>query len=98
MEKYLVLWELEQSRLQVDVKERATMWKAFHGVLKQDFERGNLKEWGNFVGEHRGFSIVEGTPTEVGVLLQQYVPFVRFTVQRFVGQEEAEQVPTALLE
>jgi hypothetical protein len=97
MGKYLVLWELDESRLPVDPKERGSAWQMFMGMVKQDLETGTARDWGSFVGAHKGYTIHEGTEVEVAVALQQYVPFVRFDVIPIATVDHVNQLIEALL-
>ena len=97
MAKYLVLWEADNSRLPVDPKERATGWKALMDLVKKDIEDGVTKDWGAFVGENRGYAIFEGNDVEVGIRLQQYVPFIIFKAYAIAGVSQVDKVHKALL-
>ena len=50
MGKYLVLWKMVNARLPVDRKERAAGLGPLVAMVKQDIEKGKIKDWGNFVG------------------------------------------------
>ena len=80
MGKYLALWEVDQSRVPVDAKERGAAWNMMLEMVKQDLKSGKAKDWGAFVGEINGYSIAEGTEVEVGNMLAQYAPYVSFKV------------------
>jgi hypothetical protein len=80
MGKYLVLWEVDQSRVPVDAKERGAAWSFMLEMVKQDLKSGKAKDWGGFVGENNGYSIAEGTEVEVGNMLHQYTPYVTYKV------------------
>ena len=97
MGRYLVLWELDESKIALDPKERATGWKTFMSMVKQDLETGTAKDWGGFVGQHKGYAVHEGTEVQVGVSLQQYVPFVRFKVYPISSVSQVSQLVEALL-
>jgi hypothetical protein len=97
MGKYLVLWEMDQSRIPVDPKERGAAWMAFLGLVKQDLETGTVTEWGAFVGETKGYAIHEGTEVEVAVTMQQYVPFACYEVHPISTLDQVKQVTEALL-
>ncbi|MFW9877309.1 MAG: hypothetical protein ACFFG0_29820 [Candidatus Thorarchaeota archaeon] len=92
MGKYLILWEIDASRLPVSRKERAAGWKALLNFIKQDINSGLTLDWGSFVGELRGFSIVEGDELDINISLQQYLPFVHFKLRSIVGVEQAEKL------
>ena len=78
MEKYLLLWEFDRTKIPVDPKERRVEFNMLMEVIKQDIEKGILKDWGLFAGEHYGYSIVQGTEVEVIKTSQRYTPFVYF--------------------
>jgi hypothetical protein len=92
MGKYLILWEIDASRLPVGRKERAVGWKALLNFVKEDIKKGTTLEWGSFVGELNGFSIIEADEVELNVQLQRYSPFVNFRTHAIVGVEEVEKV------
>lgn len=98
MGKYLVLWEMDESRIPVDPKERGAGWKGLMELVKKDLETGTSKDWGAFVGEHKGYAIQEGTEVEVAAALQQYVPFVRFEVHAVETVAQVDQLVESLLE
>jgi hypothetical protein len=97
MARYLVLWEVDNSRLPVDPKERATGWKALMDLVKKDIEDGVSKDWGLFVGENRGYAIFEANEVEIGIRLQQYVPFIIFKTYPIAGVSKVEKVHKAML-
>jgi len=96
MGKYLVLWKVEQSRLPIDPKERGAGLGALLAKVKQDIEKGKVKDWGNFVGEARGYDVFEGTELELMNTLQQFVPFVSFEVHQVASLSQAEEMIKAL--
>ena len=78
MAKYLMLWELDKSKIPADMKERGGGFDLLMAMVKQDQERGFTKDWGTFVGEMNGYCVVEGTEVEVGIMINQYAPYVYF--------------------
>ena len=92
MGKYLALWEIDAARLPVSRKERAAGWKALVNFVKEDIKAGKLLNWGGFVGELKGFGIMEGDEVEINVLLQRYSPFVHFKLRAITSVEQAEQL------
>jgi len=97
MGRYLVLWEVDKTRMPVDPKERGSGWKAFMGMVKKDIEGGLTKDWGKFVGETNGYTIFEGTELEVDIHVQQWVPFVHFKVHPIASVSQTDQMIEALL-
>jgi len=96
MGRYLVLWEIDKAHVPADPKQRAAGWAFLMEMVKKDIEKGIIKEWGSFVGEMRGFDIVEGTEVEVGKMIQQYVPFVNVEIHPIASVSHVEEVIKAL--
>jgi hypothetical protein len=97
MGKYLLLWEIDPTRVPVDPKQRAAAWKPLIEMVKQDMKKGTSKDWGSFVGEANGYGIAEGTEVEVGNMLQQYSPFVHFKVHPIASLSQVEEMMKALI-
>jgi len=96
MGKYLVIWEIDASRLPVSRKERAAGWKALLNFIKEDLKSGLTLDWGAFVGELKGYSIIEGDEVAINISLQQYSPFVTFKLRSITSVEQAEQLVEAM--
>jgi hypothetical protein len=96
MGKYLVLWEIDQTKIPIDPKERKDAWSLFMAVVRQDIEKGIVKDWGGFVGETKGYSINEGTEVEVMNALQQFVPYCVFTVHPIATEDQVNEMIKAL--
>ena len=96
MARYLVLWEIDDSRTPVDPKERGEGWGVLLAMVKKDIEKGITKDWGSFIGEHAGFAVFEGTEVEVELALQQYVPFVTFQTHAVGTVDHVSEVIKAL--
>jgi len=96
MGRYLVLWEVDQSRVPIDAKERGGAWSILMAMVRQDKEAGKIKDWGTFVGEINGFAVYEGTEVEVGSALMKYVPYVRFNVHPLVSESQTNEIIKSL--
>ena len=96
MGKYLVLWEVDQTRIPVDPKERQAAWSLLMAVVRQDIEKGIVKDWGAFVGEGKGYSINEGTEVELMSALQQFVPYCSYTVHPIATEDQVNEMVKAL--
>lgn len=96
MGRYLVLWEVDQSRVPVDARERGGAWSLLMEMVKQDIKGGKLKEWGAFVGEINGFAVYEGTEIEVGSRLVQYSPYVSFKVHPVASVNQVDAIIKSL--
>ena len=96
MGKYLVLWEVDQSKIPIDPKERGEGWSFLMAMVRQDIEKGITKDWGSFVGDTKGYSINEGTEVEVMNALQQYVPFCTYQVHPIATESQVNEMIKAL--
>ena len=65
-------------------------------MVRQDLEKGFVKEWGTFVGETKGFDVIEGTEVEVMNVMQQYVPYVIFKVHPVASESQVNEMIAAL--
>ncbi len=92
MGKYLILWEVDQSRLPVSHKERGMGWRALMKEIKEDISKGRTKDWGAFIGETNGYSVIEGSHLEVMIQLQKFAPYVIFKVHEIASVEEVDQL------
>jgi hypothetical protein len=92
MAKYLVTWEMDMSKVPIGRKERAAAWMPMLDMVGQDMKKGVLKDWGSYTGELRGFAVAEGTRIEIDNMVQQYVPFVDFTLHELVSLTEMIEV------
>jgi len=96
MGKYLLLWEIDATKIPVSPKERGAGWKVLMEMVKQDIKRGFTKDWGAFVGELSGYAVDEGTEVEVMNALQQYTPFVHFKVHPIASVTQVDEMIKAL--
>jgi hypothetical protein len=96
MAKYLVLWEVDQTKVPIAPQERGAGWSALMSMVKQDIEKGITKDWGAFVGELRGYSVAEGTDLEIMNMMQKYVPFVFFRLHPIASVSQVDEMIKAL--
>ncbi len=96
MGRYLLLWEIDPTKIPVDIKKRGGDFGALMKVIKQDMKAGILKDWGLFVGEHNGYSVVEGTEIEVIKATQRYTPFVCFEAHPIASVNHTGEMIKAL--
>lgn len=90
MAKYLVLWELDESKIPDDPKERKAAWLAAQEAVAAQMKSGLVKDRGNFLGVTAGFTIEVGDPEEVLAGHLQWIPFCRMKVYPFVSLDEAQ--------
>ena len=96
MGKYLLLWEVDWTKVPVSPKERGVGFNMLLEMVKQDIKKGITKDWGAFVGELGGYSVVEGSEVEIMNQLQRFVPFVHFKVHPIATVTQTEEMITAL--
>lgn len=92
MGKYLVLWEVDQTKIPIDPKERGDGWSLLMAMVKQDIEKGITKDFGAFVGQNNGYSVQEGTELDVMNTLAQYVPFCIFKVHPVASVSQVSEM------
>jgi len=96
MGKYLILWEIDQTKIPLDPKQRGEGWSLLMAMVRQDIEKGITKDWGAFVGQTNGYSVFEGSEVEVMKTLQQYVPFCIFKVHPIATESQVNEMVAAL--
>ncbi len=96
MGKYLLLWEIDRTRIPIDPKERGAGWGLLMAMVRQDIEKGISKDWGAFVGETNGYAVAEGTELEVLKMVQQYAPYVIFKVHPIASESQVNEMIKAL--
>jgi len=87
---------MDYSRVPVSPQERGTGWTALLGLVKQDLEKGTLKDWGSYIGEARGYAIGEGSEVELGIALQKYVPYVKLKLHSIGSVTHNQEIMKAL--
>jgi hypothetical protein len=80
MGRYLLLWEIDRTKIPLDMKERGMGFEMLLGIVNDDIKKGITKDWGAYVGEYKGYSVVEGTEVDVINQLERFSPFVIFKV------------------
>jgi len=96
MGKNMALWEIDQSKIPIDPKERGEGWSMLMAVVRQDFEKGVLKDWGCFLAESNGYAVWEGPEIDVMKTIQQYVPFCIFEVHAIATEDRVNEMLSAL--
>jgi hypothetical protein len=96
MGRYLVIWELDETKIPMGPEERKAIWQGSLAMVKQDIASGMTKDWGIFTGQTNGFAISEGTEEEVHAAMMKYVPMVRFKVHQLLSVDQLENVVNAM--
>jgi hypothetical protein len=89
--RYLVLWEVDSTRVPLDAKERGTAWLAMVEMVKADMKKGWARDWGCFPGELKGYAIDEGTEVAMMTETLKYVPYVKFEVHPVATLAQVEE-------
>jgi hypothetical protein len=96
MGRYLIMWEADESKIPLDPKERKAGWLAAIEMTKQLIKDGKIKYWGGFVGQTKGFNIVEDTEENIHSDTAKLIPYFRFKVYPLISFEKAEKVIKAM--
>ena len=92
MARYLLLWKVDTSRMAESPQERAGAFSMLLAMVREDMAKGAVKDWGSYVGEMRGYAVVEGTEVEIGGFIQRYVPYVSFKSHHAASISQVEEV------
>ena len=96
MAKFMAFWEVDQSKIPIDPKERGEGWSMLMAMVRQDFETGILKDWGAFLGESSGYCVWEGSEIDVMKMIQQYVPFCIFDIHAIATEDRVNEMLTSM--
>ena len=58
----------------------------------EDIERKIIKDWGCFVGEGSGYTIVEGSEVDIQKMIQPYTPFCQFSTHPIASFDQINEV------
>jgi hypothetical protein len=92
MPRYLVLWEVDHAKIPINPKEVGAGWAVLMKMVRQDQEKGIMKDWGSFIGETKGYDVVEGSELDVMKAIQQYVPFVKMQVHALASERQVNEL------
>lgn len=79
-----------------DQKERISNLKGLTGLVLKDLGEGKFVDWGSY-GNGVGYAIVEGTLSDVAVVMSKYVPWVQYESIPFMSAKEADELFDKLL-
>lgn len=89
MAKYLLLWEIDRARTPEDRETRKSQWRTLQDMVVKQLEGGDLKDWGLFLGEMKGYCVIEGTDADVLKVTIGYSPYVIFEVKQVQSIQQA---------
>jgi len=93
MGKYLVLWEVDKSRLPISPKERGAGWGVLMKSVGESLKEGGIaKSWGAFVGETRGYVVWEASELEVLIETQKYTPWITFETHPIATADQVNEM------
>jgi hypothetical protein len=88
--KYLTLWEMNMSKMPTDPAESSKVMMKLIEMTKQWAKDNPEDEWGKFLGENKGYSIVNGNPEKIMEVSMMFSPYVEFKVFQAVNINEVE--------
>jgi hypothetical protein len=98
MARYMILWEMDTSRMPEDTKAKKAQWLGFQDIVKKNVKEGVFKEWGQLAGGICGYCIFEGSAVELHTLTEQWIPYVKFKVGELLTIDEINEATKALPE
>lgn len=96
MARYMMLWELDASRIPEDPKAKKAQWLGFQELVMKNQKDGIIREWGAFAGEMCGYAIFEGSSVELHTVTAGWAPFVKFKIGEILSVEEVNTATKAL--
>ena len=97
MPKYLLIWTIDQNRIPIAPKDRASAYKVLTAAIKDDIDSGRTKDWGNFAGQNVGYAVFEGTHLQLGLMLQKYIPWVIFETHEISSLDDVNEMLEELI-
>lgn len=97
--RYMNLWEIDDSKVPTDPKERLALLMKMTEMTKQTLKEHPGTEWGIFLGENKGFSVSSSNATwqDMQKTTQTFAPYVKSEVCQVLSIEEAEQVLKSMM-
>ena len=96
MAKFLVLWELDWTKLPASPQERDKGLAALLEMVKEELKSGELKDWGAFDDGMAGFAIMEGSELGLAIELQKWISYVKFKTHSLLSASQVEEMLKAL--
>ncbi len=98
MPKYFMTWEVDPTRVPIDLKERGALWSMMLETVKQDIKEGREEDWGCFAGEASGYATSERSEIDLAKDLQRFYPFVTFKVHQVMSVDEVAELAKSMME
>ncbi len=99
MPRYLVLWEMDRSRIPSDQNERMMLMKNLSDMTKKWLKENPGSQWGMSFDSGRGFALHPSTETWQGLSkhLLMFGPYIKGEYFQVVTIEEAEEVLSSMM-
>ncbi len=88
MTKFLVLWEVDVTKVADKPEERSENWTMMLNMVKEALDSGRMTDWGEFAGRISGYTITEGTEQEIALELLRYVPYIKFKTYPVISVDQ----------
>ena len=95
MGRYLCLWEIHHTAIPTSTEGWAH-WEDLLGWLREQMEAGFFKDWGQFIGELRGYAVVEGSELDITHLAQRLVTICAFRFHPIASVDQVGDMVRAL--
>lgn len=92
MTKYVGLWEMDSSKVPDDPKESVAVMTKMIEMTKQWLKDNPGSEWGNFIGETRGYVLSTKSPEDVMKSSLMFRPYVNIKMYQAASIDEFEKV------
>ncbi|MFH1647946.1 MAG: DUF3303 family protein [Chloroflexota bacterium] len=97
MAKYFITWEADESIWPTEPKEQGAIKSKLAQMVKQGMAEGRTKDWGIFIGGDKGYSVVEGDALDLYKNLQQFHPYINFTVHQVLTIDEIIEATKSMM-
>jgi hypothetical protein len=95
--KYVTLWEMNMASFPVDQGENTKIMMKLVEMTKQWAKDHPNDQWGKFLGENRGYSIMNGSQEDVMKISMMFSPYVEFKVYQSVSIDEVDTAMKSMM-
>lgn len=96
MGKYLLLWELDVTKVPADPKERSAAWLMMLETVKKDLAAGIHLDWGTYVGEMKGYTITSDDEVTMIKRMQEFFPYLHFEAHPVMTLDQMVEVAKSI--
>jgi len=80
MTKYLIIWKVVNSRIPDDMETHLKRAIKLSQMVQESMKAGKTKEWGTRPDGTRGYSVFEGSETDLALEAAKYGPLFEYEV------------------